>query len=115
LSGAFLEDCPKELNKTLEYDRPTYLVVHLFYLFIWGWLNIFLGVKGVWGLTLNPIGKKLNSIVIGYNFKTVKDIDMRSSESYTECYRQYIHDVRYEHHINPTPQEWEIAEYLENR
>jgi hypothetical protein len=41
------------------------------------------------------MGKILNSIVIGYNLKTDKDIDMRSSESYTEYYRQYIHDVKY--------------------
>ena len=96
LSGAFLEDGPKELNKTLGYDRPTYLVVHPCLSFYLGLANhIFGGVKGVWGITLNPMGKILNSIVIGYNLKTVIDIHIRSSESYTECYRQYIHDVRY--------------------
>jgi hypothetical protein len=61
------------------------------------------------------MGNILNSNVIGYNLKTVKDIKMKSSESYTECYRQYIHDVRYGPWGQPHPQEWEIAEYLENR
>jgi hypothetical protein len=49
------------------------------------------------------MGKFLNSIVIGYNLNIVKDIDMRSSDSYTECYRQYIHDVTYGHWGHPTP------------
>jgi hypothetical protein len=98
LSGAFLEDGPKELNKTLGYDRPTYLVVHTCLSFYLGLANNIGGRGGGskrGGLTLNPMGKILNSVVIGYNLKTVKDIDMKSSESYTECYRQYIHDVRY--------------------
>jgi hypothetical protein len=49
------------------------------------------------------MGKILNSIVIGYNLKTVKDIHMKSSESYTECYRQYINDVRYGPWGHPHP------------
>ena len=105
LSGAFLEDGPKEFNKTLGYDRPTYLVVHPCLCFYSGLANhIFWGVKGMWGLTLNPMGKILNSIVIGYNLKTLKDIDMRSSESFTECYRQYSHDVRCGPWDQPHPQ-----------
>ena len=105
LSGAFPKDGPKEFNKTLGYDRPTYLVVHPCLSFYSGLANhIFWGVKGMWGLTLNPMGKILNSIVIGYNLKTLKDIDMRSSDSFTECYRQYSHDVRCGPWDQPHPQ-----------
>jgi hypothetical protein len=49
------------------------------------------------------MGKILNSIVTGYNLKTVKEIDMRSSEPYTECYKQYIRDVRYGPWDHPHP------------
>ena len=47
------------------------------------------------GLTLNPMEKILNAVLIGYNLKTVRDIDMRSSEACTERYRQYMPYIQY--------------------
>jgi hypothetical protein len=61
---AFLEDSPKELNKTVGYDRFTYIVMHPCLSFYLGLANHVLGgSKGCGGLTLNPMGKTLNSIV----------------------------------------------------
>jgi hypothetical protein len=45
---------------------------------------------------------------------TVKDTDMRSSETYTECYRQYVHYIKYGPLGQLHPQKREIAKYLEN-
>lgn len=51
------------------------------------------GSYGDWGLTLNPMGEIIHSVIDGYNLVIVKDIDIGSSDSYTECYWQIVYGI----------------------
>jgi hypothetical protein len=52
----------------------------------------------------NPVSTFLHIII--------KDTDMRSSETYTECYRQYIQYIWFHPGLNPIPPKREIADYF---
>lgn len=51
---------------------------------------MFLGVKSMWGITKNPMGKTIDSVVNGYNLNTDRDNFIGFSESYIYCYRTYM-------------------------
>jgi hypothetical protein len=54
-------------------------------------------------------------IKIYHFFITVKDTDMKYSETYFECYRQYMHYIKYGPWGQPHPQKLgKIAECIKN-
>lgn len=57
LSIAFLKDGQMQLYKTLIYDRLAYLIVHADFFLFWVGQPHLLEVKGVYGLTKNPMKK----------------------------------------------------------
>jgi hypothetical protein len=60
LSGAFLEDGPKELKKTPGYDRPTHVVVQPCLFFYLGLANhIFWGGQRGVGSNIESYGKNV--------------------------------------------------------
>jgi hypothetical protein len=63
------------------------------------------------------MGKILNSIVIGYNLKTVNDIDKTNwnlQNHILSVTGNKFMMLDMAPGVNPIPQQWEIAEYLEN-
>lgn len=117
LSAAFLKDGKMKLYKTLEYYWPAYLgCAPWFNLFsFWVGQTLFWRGQRMWGLKSNLMGKIVDSIINGYNLKTDRDNYLRFSESYIDCYRQYMGFNRSCPWGPPTPQELEMPKYSKTR